>query len=162
MNKQKSYLHPPTNPNFFSHTNYKLFFFLCNLGTPNSAAMGCSQPKLSRTGLRNILAFLKVKLQHFLGGVHPHLLIRKHIEHPSDLSILPYVFRGRTLCQQLRLLGGADGTWKRCRDVYGQSNAYACRLSPDHQPSLGIFSAGPRRRSNHSRRHRKTALSTFY
>ena len=30
--------------------------------------MGCSQPKLSRTGLRNILAFLKVKLQHFLGG----------------------------------------------------------------------------------------------
>ena len=36
--------------------------------TPNSAAMGCSQPKLSRTGLRNILAFLKVELQHFLGG----------------------------------------------------------------------------------------------
>ena len=30
--------------------------------------MGCSQPKLSRTGLRNILAFLKVELQHFLGG----------------------------------------------------------------------------------------------
>ena len=38
------------------------------MGTPNSAAMGCSQPKLSRTGLRNILAFLKVELQHFLGG----------------------------------------------------------------------------------------------
>ena len=46
----------------------QIIFFLCNLGTPNSAAMGCSQPKLSRTGLRNILAFLKVELQHFLGG----------------------------------------------------------------------------------------------
>ena len=46
----------------------QIIFFLCNLGTPNSAAMDCSQPKLSRTGLRNILAFLKVKLQHFLGG----------------------------------------------------------------------------------------------
>ena len=30
--------------------------------------MGCSQPKLSRTGLRNILAFLKVELHHCLGG----------------------------------------------------------------------------------------------
>ena len=46
----------------------QIIFFLCNLGTPNSAAMGCSQPQLSRTGLRNILAFLKVELQHFLGG----------------------------------------------------------------------------------------------
>ena len=34
----------------------------------NSAAMDFSQPKEFRTGLRNVLAFLKVKLQHFLGG----------------------------------------------------------------------------------------------
>ena len=30
--------------------------------------MGCSHPKEFRAGLRNILAFLKVELQHFLGG----------------------------------------------------------------------------------------------
>ena len=65
MNKQKSYDHPTKNPNFFVTCNY---FFLCNLGTSNSAAMGCSHPKEFRTGLRNILAFLKVELQHFLGG----------------------------------------------------------------------------------------------
>ena len=36
--------------------------------------MGCSHPKEFRTGLRNILAFLKVELQHFFGGTQEVLL----------------------------------------------------------------------------------------
>ena len=36
--------------------------------TPNSSAMGCSHRGELRTGLRIILAFLKVKLQHFRGA----------------------------------------------------------------------------------------------
>ena len=43
-------------------------FFLCNLGTPNSAAMGCSQPKEFRTGLRIVVAFLKVILYYNICG----------------------------------------------------------------------------------------------
>ena len=43
-------------------------FFLCNMGTSNSSAMCCSQPKEFRTGLRMVRSFLKVELQHFLGG----------------------------------------------------------------------------------------------
>ena len=39
--------------------------------------MDCSQPKLSRTGLRNILAFLKVEPQHFLGGTRT--LLRRRV-----------------------------------------------------------------------------------
>ena len=46
----------------------KLFFFLCNLGTSNSAAMGCSQPKEFRTGLRIVGSFLKVKLHYNICG----------------------------------------------------------------------------------------------
>ena len=65
LRKQKVITTLPKTLTFFLT---QIIFFLCNLGTPNSAAMGCSQPKLSRTGLRNILAFLKVELQHFLGG----------------------------------------------------------------------------------------------
>ena len=64
--KQKSYHHPPTQTlTFLAHA---IIFFLCNLGTSNSAAMGCSHPKEFRTDLRNILALLKVELQHFVGG----------------------------------------------------------------------------------------------
>ena len=82
MNKQKSYQHPPKNPNFFVTENY---FLLCNLGTPNSAAMGCSQPKLSRTGLRNILAFLKVDRQHFLGGTWA--LLPRSDRHSTEVAL---------------------------------------------------------------------------
>ena len=46
--------------------------------------MGCSQPKLSRTGLRNILAFLKVELQHFLGGTQA--LLRFAVWRPKGVN----------------------------------------------------------------------------
>ena len=65
MNKQKSYQHPTKNPNFFLT---QIIFFLCNLGTSNSPAMGCSQPKEFRTGLRIVGSFLKVKLCYNICG----------------------------------------------------------------------------------------------
>ena len=46
MNKQKSYHHPPTNPNFFSHTNY---FFSVQLGHPKLSGYGL----LSTQALQN-------------------------------------------------------------------------------------------------------------
>ena len=46
MNKQKSYHHPPTNPNFFSHTNY---FFSVQLGHPKLSGYGL----LSTQGVQN-------------------------------------------------------------------------------------------------------------
>ena len=46
MNKQKSYHHPPTNPNFFSHTNY---FFSVKLGHPKLSGYGL----LSTQALQN-------------------------------------------------------------------------------------------------------------
>ena len=46
----------------------QIIFFLCNLGTSNSAAMGCSQPKEFRTGLRMFGSFLKVKLYYNMCG----------------------------------------------------------------------------------------------
>ena len=41
MNKQKSYHHPPTNPNFFPHTNY---FFSVQLGQPKLSGYGLGAP----------------------------------------------------------------------------------------------------------------------
>ena len=41
--------------------------------TPNSSAMSCSHREQLRTGLRIILAFPKVKLQHFRGGTQASL-----------------------------------------------------------------------------------------
>ena len=38
------------------------------MGTSNSAAMGCSQPKEFRTGLRIVGSFLKVKLYYNICG----------------------------------------------------------------------------------------------
>ena len=38
------------------------------MGTSNSAAMGCSQPKEFRTGLRIVGSFLKVKLYYNMCG----------------------------------------------------------------------------------------------
>ena len=46
MNKQKSYHHPPTNPNYFSHTNY---FFSVQLGHPKLSGYGL----LSTQALQN-------------------------------------------------------------------------------------------------------------
>ena len=46
MNKQKSYHHPPTNPNYFSHTNY---FFPVQLGHPKLSGYGL----LSTQGVQN-------------------------------------------------------------------------------------------------------------
>ena len=46
MNKQQSYHHPPTNPNFFSHTNY---FFSVQLGHPKLSGYGL----LSTQALQN-------------------------------------------------------------------------------------------------------------
>ncbi len=52
-------------------------FFLCNLGTSNSAAMGCSQPKEFRTGLRIVGSFLKVKLYYNICGTQ--VLLRSSV-----------------------------------------------------------------------------------
>ena len=46
MNKQKSYQHPPANPNFFSHTNY---FFSVQLGHLKLSGYGL----LSTQGVQN-------------------------------------------------------------------------------------------------------------
>ena len=46
MNKQKSYHHPPKNPNFFSHTNY---FFSVQLGHLKLSGYGL----LSTQGVQN-------------------------------------------------------------------------------------------------------------
>ena len=46
MNKQQSYHHPPTNPNFFSHTNY---FFSVQLGHLKLSGYGL----LSTQGVQN-------------------------------------------------------------------------------------------------------------
>ena len=46
MNKQKSYHHPPTNPNFFSYTNC---FFSVQLGHPKLSGYGL----LSSQGVQN-------------------------------------------------------------------------------------------------------------
>ena len=46
MDKQKSYHHPPTNPNYFSYTNY---FFSVQLGHPKLSGYGL----LSTQALQN-------------------------------------------------------------------------------------------------------------
>ena len=46
----------------------QLFLFLCNTRSSNSTAMGCSHRKLSKTGLRIVGAFLKVKLYYNICG----------------------------------------------------------------------------------------------
>ena len=75
--------------------------------------MGCSEPKLSRTGLRNILAFLKVELQHFLGGTQALLrsAVRRGLTDP--------VCRGEYFAQaECAVVAASEG----CQHAY----AYRC------------------------------------
>ena len=73
--------------------------------------MGCSQPKLSRTGLRNILAFLKVELQHYLGGTQALLPSAARRGLTTLLTQLSYPVVGFTPVMGLTELYDADGIY---------------------------------------------------
>ena len=73
--------------------------------------MGCSQPKLSRTGLRNILAFLKVELQHFLGGTRAllRLPVARGLRNSSAPSLPPWLDRSKPAEDPLVFKGCPEG-----------------------------------------------------
>jgi len=121
MNKQKSYHHPTTNPNYFSHTNY---FFSVQLGHPKLSGYGL----LSTQGVQNrsqncwIVSQSEVMLQYMRDPGAPAVcrtkgVNYKHYPSPKDyirediLMVLNQVHPPRCASSDPSQQGHLPGAW---------------------------------------------------